>query len=756
MAGTSPPLAAVFIGTFDPFHRGHYAVARAALAHLAPGGTVVCIVNSMAGGPGHYKPAALPAAKRRDIARDVLSELEEEERSGAAASGGGAMPAPPSAAGRIVLASGRELLRELHEALRGAERFASGEDAVLAAVARHGAALGLPPGCSPASLADVCGVDAWGGYTDAQVRGKSIIVITSGLPLLRQPPAPALGCVLTVDQRPLARPSSTAVRAKAAELFGAAASPDEWVAGLGPLGIPPFAAVFIKGAGLYARPPGEALQLRSSFGTHLALAPSSHSLALTQQAAEAESFEVEDCEEGDGHVLLRTRSSHRYLGAQRSCPPCRAAHHWEHTPPCHAQCHLRTAFLRSGHAGWERWGLELDAQGRLGLRSAHGTYLSARDPRASPPGERCTCPGHSQAAAAAAQQQLPAAEPVLRAPKRSWELWRPFRAVELALDIGGTRIKAAWRLVGAESLPMCVLPPVDTAEVFLTGPADAAQRLAARLPFATGQVASLAVAVCGEVEGGGRALRSAYNLSRHSDGGEVGGGLDLCSRLASAFALAPQAVAMVNDAVPPVAALAGWGAGGPSRKYVASMLPERTVAQLQQAGAPWPQLRQQAAALAIVLGTGVAVSYFDGASGQLGVATHSWAYQRCRVPYKGGEELVGHVLQAGVREEVAAQAGGREAFSRLAASAAHVLARQLRETLGCAHAPVALLLLGGGARHLETGLFLEHLHALAGKRAAALYPTAAVLSDDEGQRAFMLAGTLAVHHLALGNSVRNV
>ena len=153
------PLAAVFVGTFDPFHRGHYAVAQAALEHLAPNGTVVCIVNSQAGGAGHYKPAALPAGARRDIARDVLSELQEEERAGS--SGGGAA-APPSS-GRIVLAGGRALLRELHDALRGEERFASGEDAVLSAIARHGAELGLPHGCAAARIADVCGADAWGG-----------------------------------------------------------------------------------------------------------------------------------------------------------------------------------------------------------------------------------------------------------------------------------------------------------------------------------------------------------------------------------------------------------------------------------------------------------------------------------------------------------------------------------------------------------------------------------------------------------------
>ena len=61
------PRAAVYVGTFDPFHRGHFETAKAALEHLAPDGVVVCVVNSRAGGSSHYKPAALPAAVRRDM-----------------------------------------------------------------------------------------------------------------------------------------------------------------------------------------------------------------------------------------------------------------------------------------------------------------------------------------------------------------------------------------------------------------------------------------------------------------------------------------------------------------------------------------------------------------------------------------------------------------------------------------------------------------------------------------------------------------
>ena len=322
--------------------------------------------------------------------------------------------------------------------------------------------------------------------------------------------------------------------------------------------------------------------------------------------------------------------------------------------------------------------------------------------------------------------------------------------MELALDIGGTRIKAAWRVAGAESLPLCILKPLDTKEVFFTGPADAAARLVARLPFASGQLASIAVSVCGPVDMATRTLLDAYNLSVHSDGGRIKS-LDLCGRLAGAFHVGSEDVIMVNDAVPPLAAVVGLGAGGRSRNYVASLLPKHIAEQLDMAGAPWPSLSQHSAVLAIVLGTGVAVSFYDAALGHLVIAER-WAYEQCRVGTRGGDELVGRLLEANERDRLVKEPGGRERFSKRVARSAHIMATLLRKTLNRSAVPVALLILGGGARHVDAAVFTADLRAQAG--GDALYPTSAVLSDDEGQRAFMLAGTLAVHHLALGPYVR--
>lgn len=65
----------------------------------------------------------------------------------------------------------------------------------------------------------------------------------------------------------------------------------------------------------------------------------------------------------------------------------------------------------------DSWRLEFGSDGRVGLRSAHGSFLGARplDEALVAGAAGCGCTGAASAAS-----------PVQKPSKQEWELWRPF------------------------------------------------------------------------------------------------------------------------------------------------------------------------------------------------------------------------------------------------------------------------------------------------------------------------------------------
>ena len=311
------------------------------------------------------------------------------------------------------------------------------------------------------------------------------------------------------------------------------------------------------------------------------------------------------------------------------------------------------------------------------------------------------------------------------------------RPVMLAVDIGGTRIKVAWRWQDSAEPLQLLSPAILSCNVFSRGPADAIQFLVNSLGLHSAPVQQVAVSVTGLVDPVTQCVLNSDWLNRHCPSSpNAFANWDLKGRLSDAFQVQVlRSVVVVNDAVPPAAAMWGLRHPGPDGG-VTIMLPTALAGALSNPLLPLP-------CLTVALGTGVAVALCQ-ADGTV-LVPETWvqaqiAVRTGNIPVheaisKNGREAMGVLDSSSALHDKFSQRVGRA----LCALADFGVRKQRLQAGDCER--LSFLVTGGGARWVDP---IEVSKKVNERWASACVR---VVSTDNDQQLLTLAGTLAAAHL---------